>query len=180
MHTQWKDILKAAFSEHPTAVRLARAAEAGGVVAEVAAIRPDLLSPQGLDPEDVGPLDIRHAQQLANAHSAALGRYARPKSQSDLRSAADAGLAPLNREPEGRKRDTVLGFPATAVVRWMGKEEWTPQKADTALRALGLDMNKGTLYAQLAAGRKGERGAPAALSPAQQQTLEDAADSKNG
>ena len=76
----------------------------------------------------------------------------------------------------GSKRKKLFGYNATAILRWMGKDEWTMEDAKKACKALGLDVADGTITAQLAAGRKGTRGEPAPLTKKQISELYDAVD----
>jgi len=78
-------------------------------------------------------------------------------------------------QQESGKRDKVFGFPATAVLRWMGKEGWSKAEARKALDSLGAEVADATIAAQLRAGATGERGPPAALSSSQENDLYTAA-----
>lgn len=51
----------------------------------------------------------------------------------------------------------------TEVIRWMGKNGWTAKEASMVLKNLGVDVAEATVKTQLAAGKKGQRGAPADL-----------------
>lgn len=74
-----------------------------------------------------------------------------------------------------RKRQTLLGFPATSVVRWMGKNGWQFEEAQQVIRALECPIADATIRIQLRAGEKGERGAPANLSKKDCKKLKDLA-----
>ena len=58
-------------------------------------------------------------------------------------------------------------YPVTAVIRWMGKAQWTFEDAKRAVAAQGVSVADATVRAQLSGGRKGERGAPAELTKQQ-------------
>lgn len=78
----------------------------------------------------------------------------------------------LSIEPESTgSRVKLFGFPATAVIRWMGKQKFTLAQATRALNDLKANVAKGTIQAQLRAGEKGERGDPAALTAEQEKRL---------
>lgn len=66
-----------------------------------------------------------------------------------------------------KKRRKLFGFPMTAVIRWMGKENWKFEEASEVLGLHNVDVAPETIRAQLRAGRKGQRGAPANLTSAQ-------------
>lgn len=71
-------------------------------------------------------------------------------------------------------RYEVFGFPVTAVLRWMGKNDWKVKQARCVLDKMGLQaVATPTLQAQIGAGRNGQRGDPAALTPAQVKQLND-------
>jgi hypothetical protein len=76
---------------------------------------------------------------------------------------------------EGGGRHDCLGFPVSAVLRWMGRSGWAFAEAKEALAKLCPGCKEGTIRAYLRAGAKGERGEPAALTAAQIQQLEAAA-----
>lgn len=65
----------------------------------------------------------------------------------------------------------VFGFPATAVVRWMGANGWGLDRALSTLGRLGVPLAEPTVRTQLAAGAKGDRGGPAPLDPCQVKEL---------
>ena len=67
---------------------------------------------------------------------------------------------------------TILGVPATGVVRWMGKQGWDAARACRVVAAFGVDLAVSTVKTQLGAGAKGERGGPAALTSEQIALLE--------
>lgn len=73
----------------------------------------------------------------------------------------------------GKAKETIFGFPMTAVIRWMGVDCWNYDQARTALSFLKIKIADTTIHAQLRAGRKGERGPPAELSPGQERELYD-------
>lgn len=85
----------------------------------------------------------------------------------------------ISQGEKGGKRYNLWGFPITAVLRWMGKNEWKMEHAKRALHGLGItDVADPTYSAQLRAGKKGERGEPAKLTPEQIAELRKHADGK--
>lgn len=70
------------------------------------------------------------------------------------------------------------GHQPTAVIRWMGKEGWNFKQAKHALGHSGVDVADATIRAQLLAGKKGERGAPADLTDEQKNHLQERRDRK--
>jgi hypothetical protein len=81
--------------------------------------------------------------------------------------------APKAPKEPGEKgaRYTLLGFPVTSVLRWMGSKGWSIAEALGALGALGLPCSPVTVATQVRDGKNGKRGAPAPLSPEQEQEL---------
>lgn len=71
----------------------------------------------------------------------------------------------------GGTRTLFFGYPTTAVIRWMGKEGWSMEKAKRTLRRFKQDVAEATIRAQLTAGRQGTRGDPAKLSEKQIQEI---------
>jgi hypothetical protein len=69
------------------------------------------------------------------------------------------------------KRYDVMGFPVTAVLRWMGKAGWSSKDALVVMGKLNVGLSPATVNIQVKAGAKGERGEPAPLTPAQQKQL---------
>ena len=78
-------------------------------------------------------------------------------------------------------RAQVCGYPATAVLRWMGLNGWKYVDARAALNASGAaGISDVTIRIQLLAGKKGERGEPAAINKSQAKELEAAAKKTGG
>jgi hypothetical protein len=69
-------------------------------------------------------------------------------------------------------RYNVMGHPVTAVLRWMGAHGWSKADALKVLSKLGCPAADSTVYIQVSAGAKGERGEPAGLTPEQAAQLE--------
>lgn len=93
-------------------------------------------------------------------------RAARRANVDAVPSAVKATVAPKT------TRNTLHGFAATAIVRWMGKEGVDFARAKAILVANGLsDLSDSTIKIQLRAGAKGERGEPAALTAEQAAAL---------
>lgn len=71
-------------------------------------------------------------------------------------------------------RGHIFSFSVTAVMRWMGKMGWNKEETRRVIDKMGCgDTADNTINCQLLAGRKGERGEPAALTEDQMQELED-------
>lgn len=68
---------------------------------------------------------------------------------------------------------TVFGHAPTGVLRWMGTEGFTFKEARATLDSLGVEASDATIRAQLLAGKKGERGAPAPLTDEQKAKLQE-------
>lgn len=67
------------------------------------------------------------------------------------------------------RKGLIYGFPATAVLRWMGSEGWTREMAGKVLTHFGIDVSPATVQIQMKAGqtRDTTRGEPAKLTPGQ-------------
>lgn len=63
--------------------------------------------------------------------------------------------------------DPLGGNAPTAVMRWMGTQNWTFAEAKVTFHNMGITVSDATIRAQLAAGKKGQRGAPAVISEGQ-------------
>jgi len=69
-------------------------------------------------------------------------------------------------------RAKIFNFPVTAVIRAMGAKGWDFTATLIAVTTLGAaDISEVTVRLQLSAGRKGQRGTPADLSPSNWKTL---------
>lgn len=77
--------------------------------------------------------------------------------------------------PKGERtaaRTSLWGFAGTAVVRWLGKQGVAFEQTKAILARHGLaELSDSTVKIQLRAGQTGDRGEPAALSPAQAKEL---------
>ena len=82
-------------------------------------------------------------------------------------------------EPKRRKTGTralIFGHSVTAVLRWMGTQDWNWEDAALAVETLGgKKVADSTVRIQLNAGRKGERGTPAPITSSQAKQLRNAA-----
>ena len=85
----------------------------------------------------------------------------KPKSNSHFRTKDTAG--PKRR----RGRYEVLGYPATAIFRWMGANGWTVKEAMKVVKHHKLGCSFYTVRGRIWFGRKGQAGAPAPLTPEQ-------------
>src|SRR5690606_14576156 len=64
-----------------------------------------------------------------------------------------------------------FGHQPTAVLRWMGQQGFSAKEAQAALQGMGVEVSEATVKTQVAAGKRGQRGEPAALTPEQQDAL---------
>ena len=78
---------------------------------------------------------------------------------------------PVGTEPATGGRYSLYGHPATAVLRWMGKEGLTVEQAERLLQSHGLGVSGTTVRIQIRAGKTGDRGDPAALTHEQRKDL---------
>lgn len=71
--------------------------------------------------------------------------------------------------PTPRAKTSLLGFPVTAVFRWMGKQGWTAAEAIATAKKMGVECSDSTAKIQVRAGATGDmsRGEPADLTNAQ-------------
>lgn len=65
------------------------------------------------------------------------------------------------------QRYELFGFPITAVLRWMGKNEWTKEEALKVVKHFKIECSPSTVGIQVKAGAKGERGEPANITAEQ-------------
>ncbi len=75
----------------------------------------------------------------------------------------------------GGRRYDLFGHPVTAVLRWMGSQDWTADEAYAVVTAFGIECSESTAKIQVRAGAKKDtsRGEPAKLTAAQVKELED-------
>jgi len=86
-----------------------------------------------------------------------------------------AGLDKQRAElPADSGQNRLFGYHPTAVIRWMGAQGWKFSAAQAVLEHYGFSIADATIRTQLAAGRRGERGAPAKLSDDQMNGLREA------
>jgi hypothetical protein len=79
------------------------------------------------------------------------------------------------RENEPDEPQTIFGHSITQVLRWMGREGWTPKQAKTVMDARGFKLTESTLRGQLWVGRSGrydDFGKPAELTAKEIKELE--------
>lgn len=138
---------------------------------------PDLLAKYALTREDCTDLVIRKAFTLQRQRTEALlKKYAKPAEPKIVQvDEEDAEAIPPKPEKKGEpskkkepivvKKDNIFGFSVTAVLRWMGKQGYSSEEATKVLNHFRVDISPATVKIQVKAGSKGERGAPATLSP---------------
>lgn len=72
-------------------------------------------------------------------------------------------LFPADKPATKKPRYALLGFPVTAVLRWMGKAGWTIEQATKVVTRFGIDCSPTTIAIFVKAGANGQRGDPAPL-----------------
>lgn len=105
----------------------------------------------------------RSKELLANVDAANQKLLGQVNVLADLR----ANSAPV----AGENRNILFGHATTAVIRWMGKQNWKFKDVRESLNRMGVQVAEATIRAQLLAGRKGQRGEPAELTAEQIATL---------
>jgi hypothetical protein len=164
------------------AVRIAALADHYGIyphhVKEDAAI----LAEQRIDAAELTVEVMTHADRLFQkainetlAKADRFNGYARSGSTSAVvtEEYKDAPAEKKERAPRIVHRARVFDYSVTAVLRWMGKNGWDVEDAFAAVTDIsgeyGLSMS--TVKIQLLAGKKGQRGEPAPITPSQAKTL---------
>jgi hypothetical protein len=145
---------------------------------------PELLDKIDFEPEEVTPRLRSEAQAIISSHNVTLENWKewwnktfhpepeRPDWRNDPNGKLDAGnFQAQHIKLDVGKRSKIYGHPVTAVLRWMGQEDWTKADAKKALRKLGIDIADSTVDIQLRAGQRGERGDPASLTKQQENDL---------
>lgn len=140
---------------------------------------PDLLAREGLVPEQCTEKAILIAAGIDRRASANVDIWCREwnrKLMPDLPTPTPTGTSsgPVAKPSSSSKRSKLFNYPVTAVIRWMGVEGWSRQRAEQVLKTLGLNVAPATVYAQLRAGQTGERGEPAGLTDGEVDALYDA------
>lgn len=98
-----------------------------------------------------------------------------PEKTSPTKAPAKSTQQTTNAAPKAG-RSQLFGYSATAVMRWMGANGWSFDKAMAAFAGMGVDdLSETTFKIQLRAGVKGERGDPAPVTDKQAAELEAAA-----
>lgn len=136
-------------------------------------------------PAPVAPLTLEQRAQLGDKSAQA---EIEAEAKFDELSGSEKVQAKLNgSKPKGKRGKTgntgatgkvgggarieLMGYPVTAVLRWMGKKGWTAAQAIHVCSALKVSPAPATVKIQVRAGAKGERGDPAAINAAQAQEL---------
>lgn len=168
------------------AVKLAHAADQEGLWAKDAARFEDVLVEYNIDPSNITDAIIREAHGLMMDGLARLQRMIRKMNLEregikDVIIDVDNAEAKIDgrKKPQrksGQKRVKLFGFSVTAVLRWMGANDWTFDDAAIAVETLTMTkVSDVTIRLQLKAGREGKRGAPANISKSQAKQLREAA-----
>lgn len=150
-------------------VKLVELANKYGMTPQGVSSHATLLEEKGLDPEDISPHVVLHANSImrrdwervtervseynSRFEEKVVGEFDQPASVTTI------------------KRSKLFGHPVTAVIRWMGAEDWDYDDAQKALLALNIEMSESTIRAQLRAGKLAERGEPAELTDEQERQL---------
>ena len=154
-----------------TAQRLALAADRHSLWAKDAARFEDVRAEFDLAAEECTEDVIEEAERINRAKL----RELQLRLQGAVEAATEAKKtyqpATITRRKTG-KRATIFGYPATAVIRWMGKEGWDFEEAAIAIQSLtGKKVADATVRAALGHGRRGQRGEPAKLTAAQRRKV---------
>lgn len=118
-----------------------------------------------------GDMTLDKAQELLVLKA---GKTA-PEKPAPTKTPAKSTQQTTNTAPKAG-RSQLFGYSATAVMRWMGANGWSFDKAMAAFTGMGVDdLSETTFKIQLRAGVKGERGDPAPVTDKQAKELEAAA-----
>lgn len=166
------------------ATRIADYADRTGVAPEHVCDRTWMLEEAGVDPNAVTSKTRFDAHRLFRERiDALIGRYQVSALQVAQVWEEEHVEAERKERRRGngdgvvrRRRQKIMGYPVTAVLRWMGANKWDEEEALAALTSFGVyDISDITIRLQLTAGRKGERGDPAPITKSQAKTLRQAA-----
>lgn len=163
----WKALIKEAKqSGQVIAAKLLEATEQNGGLTRLVAVRAELLEPFGLEPDDCGSLVVHQAEKIEDRFRNEMSEWLRirntpfgeqappalPKPIEDQEPVLNPEIIglPNNRvEPPVGPGDsawkTVWGHPIVKLVRWMGSEDWGPEKARRALASLGISITDDVL-----------------------------------
>jgi hypothetical protein len=108
---------------------------------------PKLLKAAGVFPLDVETSDLHKAESIHRSAIRAIIEKHGANRPKEL-----AYETKLEEKPQGRQK--IFDHPATSIVKWMGSEEWSFDKAKATLLALGVDLSDGTIRVQLSAGKR--------------------------
>jgi len=125
-------------------------------------------------------------QRVREAEEKGLDRVIEPKPKEDKRDDKGMPLDPAARKEltdhqnaqqehwdkkNGKVKATLFGLPFTAILRWMGKQEWDESDARKVMSHYKIKLAESTVNAHLVAGQNGTRGEPAKLTLEQQEEL---------
>lgn len=151
--------------------KLAAKADKEGMSPADVARFPDLLDQIDLEPEDVSHGTIHKANEILKDYSEYIKSInARHKVVTELTKHATTAERPITEKQEpGKKRQKIYGYPATAFIRWMGKEGYNFLEAKKVLKKLAIDISDVTIKIQMKAGKDEDesRGPPAPLTKKQ-------------
>lgn len=179
--SQWEQYLARCKREGESqlVVLLAKLADKEALNPVAVAKLPSVLDRVGLEPADITEHHIQRADALLREFDVLL-RERVAKSNPRSRDSGDEYITVTPKPSysgakEVKKLDKLFGYPPTAVLRWMGKAGWKVDAAHKAITALGITVARPTVIAQISAGKKGQRGAPAELTESQVSQLTEAA-----
>lgn len=132
----------------------------------------DILAGVHIDPAAITDEVIAEAAHYFNALNDRSVRQAMKKwnqgagEEVQIETKSDGAKAP--RKMGKVLRAKVLGYSATAILRWMGAHDWTFEDAGVVMATAGAArISDVTIRLQLKAGKTGQRGPAAPVTPAQ-------------
>ena len=156
---------------------LASLADSNGMWARDVVNFPLTLATAGLTQEDCSSEVIEEAHSIDRRALRQLqGRVSAHNAQFEEAPVVVEEFKPAAKRKATGKRAKIFGHSVTAVLRWMGKNDWSFDDAALAVEELGGKMIADvTVKIQLKAGKVGQRGAPANITPSQARQLRAAA-----
>lgn len=159
------------------AIAIAHLADEHGTTVRWVARQSDILAGVHIDPAAVTDAVIAEAAHYFNTLNDRSVRQAMKKWNAGLdveniqvETKSDEDKAP--RKMGKVVRAKVLGYSATAVLRWMGANDWSFEDAGVVMATAGAArISDVTIRLQLKAGKTGQRGPAAPITPAQAKKL---------
>jgi hypothetical protein len=163
------------------ALRIANLADQNGIYPRHVATDAELLAKLGVDPSELTADIMASADRLfyraIHETMDRINRYNARCTPTILPLAEEHFVQPAEestpKPPRKVTRAQIFGYPVTAVLRWMGKTGWDFEAAITAVTTItnAYSLSPSTVRIQLRAGKKGERGEPADITPSQAKKL---------